>query len=116
MDRIWQTSYGEKVQNFFYNQGLTKFVDQYNLDGSGPGYVMSAAGKARLRHSIGLVGSVAAASLMVTHEKGIEYVKHFYELEHKPYEDGYFDAYYDGFLRLFAYMHLSGKYQVIVPK
>jgi oligosaccharide reducing-end xylanase len=116
VDRAWQTSYGEKIQNFFYQQGLTTFVDQYNLDGSRPGYVMPAGGKAKLRHSIGLVGSVAAASLMVTHDKGSEFVKHFYPLENKAYDDGYFDAYYDGFLRLFAFMHLSGRYQVIVPK
>ena len=30
--------------------------------------------------------------------------------------DGYFDAYYDGLLRLFAFMHMSGKYQVIFPE
>ena len=29
---------------------------------------------------------------------------------------GYFDAYYDGLLRLFAFMHLSGNYQIIFPK
>jgi endo-1,4-beta-D-glucanase Y len=116
VDRAWQTSYAEKVQNFFFQQGLTTFVDQYNLDGSRPGYIMSAGGKTKLRHSIGLVGSVAAASLMVTHDKGTDFVKHFYPLENKAYDDGYFDAYYDGFLRLFAFMHLSGRYQVIVPK
>ena len=35
--------------------------------------------------------------------------------KNEPYEDGYFDAYYDGLLRLFAFMHLSGKYQIIFP-
>ena len=29
---------------------------------------------------------------------------------------GYFDAYYDGLLRLFAFMHLSGNYRVIFPQ
>ncbi|MFC7669497.1 hypothetical protein ACFQT0_20630 [Hymenobacter humi] len=33
-----------------------------------------------------------------------------------PYEDGYFDPYYDGLLYLFSLMHLSGKYQVIKPQ
>ena len=28
---------------------------------------------------------------------------------------GYFDAYYDGLLRLFAFMHLSGHYRIIEP-
>jgi oligosaccharide reducing-end xylanase len=27
--------------------------------------------------------------------------------------DGYFDAYYDGLLRLFAFMQLSGNYRII---
>lgn len=33
----------------------------------------------------------------------------------EPYEDGYFDPYYDGLLYLFSLMHLSGKYQIIMP-
>jgi hypothetical protein len=32
-----------------------------------------------------------------------------------PFEDGYFDAYYDGLLRLCAFMHQSGHYRVIFP-
>jgi hypothetical protein len=34
-------------------------------------------------------------------------------MPHQPEADGYFDAYYDGLLRLFAFMHLSGHYRVI---
>jgi oligosaccharide reducing-end xylanase len=33
----------------------------------------------------------------------------------EPYEDGYFDPYYDGLLYLFSIMHLSGNYQIIKP-
>jgi len=33
-----------------------------------------------------------------------------------PYDDGYFDPYYDGLLYLFSLMHLSGKYQIIKPQ
>ena len=33
----------------------------------------------------------------------------------EPYNDGYFDPYYDGLLYLFSLMHLSGKYQLIKP-
>ena len=28
----------------------------------------------------------------------------------------YLDKYYDGLLRLFAFMHLSGRYQIIFPQ
>ena len=45
-----------------------------------------------------------------------EFVDALWNSENKPYEDGYFDAYYDGLLRLFAFMHLSGKYQIIFPE
>lgn len=30
-----------------------------------------------------------------------------------PYEDGYFNPYYNGLLYVFSLMHLSDKYQVI---
>ena len=44
-----------------------------------------------------------------------EFIEALWNAKHKPFEDGYFDAYYDGLLRLFAFMHLSGQYQVIFP-
>jgi len=34
----------------------------------------------------------------------------------EPYEDGYFDPYYDGLLYLFSLMHLSGNYRIIRPE
>ena len=40
-----------------------------------------------------------------------------YTLPEAPKKDGYtFDAYYDGLLRLFAFMHLSGNYRIIEKK
>ena len=69
-----------------------------------------------LRHSVGLVSTVAAASLMCEHEISREFIDALWNSENVPYEDGYFDAYYDGLLRLFAFMHLSGKYQIIFPE
>jgi oligosaccharide reducing-end xylanase len=52
---------------------------------------------------------------MCSHDKSKEFVDAFWKAENKPFEDGYFDAYYDGLLRLFAFMHLSGNYRVIFP-
>jgi hypothetical protein len=66
-------------------------------------------------HSLGLVSTLAAASLAATHSRNIDFVHHLWESKHEPYDDGYFDAYYDGLLRLFAFMHLSGNYRVILP-
>ncbi len=117
-DREWQQRYGERIQNFFYSQGVNDFVDQYRVDGSQPAddEILQAGGFKKLRHSIGLVATTAAASVMCGHAKSREFVEALWNARHEPFEDGYFDAYYDGLLRLFAFMHLSGHYQVIVPK
>jgi oligosaccharide reducing-end xylanase len=53
--------------------------------------------------------------VLCQHEKKNEFIEALWNAKHEPFEDGYFDAYYDGLLRLFAFMHLSGNYQVIFP-
>ena len=116
-DREWQQQYGEKFQNFLYSQGIDTFVDQYRIDGTLPegNEILQAGGFRKLRHSIGLVATSAAASVLCNHEKSREFIAALWNARHEPFDDGYFDAYYDGLLRLFAFMHLSGKYQVIFP-
>ena len=116
-DGEWQRQYGEKIQNFLYSQGVDKFVDQYRPDGTLPeeSEILQAGGFRKLRHSIGFVATAAAASVMCIHDKSKEFVDHLWNMKHEPFEDGYFDAYYDGLLRLFAFMHLSGNYRVIPP-
>ena len=116
-DREWQQQYGERFQNFLYSQGIDTFVDQYRVDGTLPegNEILQAGGFRKLRHSIGLVATSAAASVMCSHEKRREFVKALWEAKHEPFDDGYFDAYYDGLLRLFAFMHLSGHYRIIFP-
>ena len=118
VDAAWQQQYGERIQNFFYSQGLNDFVDQYRVDGSLPAEdeILRAGGSApKLRHSIGLVATTAAASILCHHAKSREFVDALWNARHEPFEDGYFDGYYDGLLRLFAFMHLSGRYRVIEP-
>ena len=116
-DRDWQRQYGERIQNFLYSQGIDTFVDQYRVDGTLPegNEILPAGGFRKLRHSIGLVATSAAASMLCSHDKRKEFVKALWEAKHEPFEDGYFDAYYDGLLRLFAFMHLSGHYRIIFP-
>lgn len=115
-DREWQQEYGNKIQNFLYGQGLYDFKDQYNVDGSPVKEVLQAGEYKQLRHSLGLVATAAAVSLVCTDVKCEEFVKQLWEAKHEPYEDGYLDKYYDGLLRLFAFMHLSGRYQIIFPQ
>ena len=94
-------------------------MDQYNVDGTDVDFAMPAGqGELRgtgTRHSVGLVATVAAATLAADHAIAREFAQRLWDSQNKPYEDGYFDAYYDGLLRLFAFMHLSGHYRVIEP-
>ena len=115
-DRKWQQEYGNKIQNFFYSQGIDSFVDQYNVDGTTVTELLGAGGYKKLRHSLGLVATTAAVSLVCTHDKSREFVDRLWNVKHVPYDDGYFDAYYDGLLRLFAFMHLSENYRIIFPQ
>lgn len=117
-DAKWQREYGKKIQKFFYSKGINDYVDQYRIDGTLPSedeILPAGSWKKALRHSVGLVSTLAAASLLTDHKINREFIDALWNSRNEPYEDGYFDAYYDGLLRLFAFMHLSGKYQIIFP-
>ena len=113
-DRQWQQNYGHTIQNFFFSQGIDSYLDQYNTDGTLPKQILPAGThQPKLRHSIGLMATLAASSIMCSHPKSYDFIDRLWNAKHKPDADGYFDAYYDGLLRLFAFMHLSGHYRVI---
>lgn len=114
-DMTWQQTYGNKLQNFLYQEGIDSFVDQYNVDGTTPTDIMAAGGYKELRHTPGFIATSAALSLVCTHSKSREFVDRFWNNKHEPFPSGYFDAYYEGILRLFAFMHLSGNYRIIEP-
>jgi len=115
-DKEWQQDYAKRLQNFLYSKGIDKFEDQFNLDGSKPDFILRAGGYRTLRHSIGLVATTAATSIMGTQCKSWEFVDALWNAKLEPYSDGYFDPYYDGLLYLFSLMHLSGKYQIITSQ
>ncbi|MCM1491341.1 MAG: glycosyl hydrolase family 8 [Muribaculum sp.] len=115
-DAKWQTSYADLIQNFLYSKGIGTFLDQYNTDGTDVEQILGAGDYKALRHSLGFVATSAAVSLAASDIKSREFIHHFWDSRHEPYSDGYFDAYYDGFLRLFAFMHLSGNYRIITPQ
>lgn len=114
-DREWQAGYARRFQNFLRSKGMNTFEDQFNLDGSRPDFILQAGSVKKLRHSLGLVSTAATASLMNKDAKNIDFVKALWDAKLEPYDDGYFDPYYDGLLYLFSLMHLSGKYQLIKP-
>jgi oligosaccharide reducing-end xylanase len=114
-DNIWQKDYAKRIQNFLFCRGIDAFEDQFNIDGTLPSYILQAGGKRTLRHSLGLVATSAAASIMGTQAKSWKFIDAVWNARLEPYSDGYFDPYYDGLLYLFSLMHLSGNYRIITP-
>lgn len=114
-DKSWQENFGGRLHSFLKSQGLETFVDQYNPDGTKPDFILQAGGFQKLRHSLGFVATSASLSLM-NQDKNMDFVHALWNAKLEPYADGYFDPYYDGLLYLFSLMHLSGKYQIIIPR
>jgi len=112
-DKKWQENYAERIQRFFKSKGINSFGDQFNLDGSRPDWILPAGGVQKLRHSLGLLATVASTEMI--HKDNFDFVNALWNAKLKPYDDGYFDPYYDGLLYLFSMMHLSGKYKIIKP-
>jgi len=115
-DKKWQEDYAKRFQNFLRSKGLETYEDQFNLDGSTPDFILQAGPVKKLRHSIGLVSTAATASLVNKDKASIDFVHAIWNAKLEPYEDGYFDPYYDGLMYLFSLMHLSGNYQIIEPE
>ena len=114
-DASWQKDYAKRMQNFFRSKGISTFDDQFNMDGTRPDSILQAGGFKKLRHSIGLVATVASTALIGKDKSRLDFVRELWNAKLEPYEDGYFDPYYDGLLYLFSLMHLSGRYQIIQP-
>lgn len=112
-DKKWQQDYAKRFQNFLKSKGIDSFEDQFNVDGSRPQFILPAGGVRKLRHSLGLLAT--AASTEMINKDNFDFVHALWNAKLEPYDDGYFDPYYDGLLYLFSLMHLSGKYQVIQP-
>ncbi len=114
-DKSWQEDYARRFQDFLRSKGIDSFEDQFNLDGTKPEFILQAGGHRKLRHSLGLVATAATTTLVRNRSNSYEFVRALWNARLEPYEDGYFDPYYDGLLYLFSLMHLSGKYQLIKP-
>ncbi|GGF70978.1 glycosyl hydrolase family 8 [Wenyingzhuangia marina] len=115
-DKSWQEGYAKRFQNFLRSKGLDTYEDQFNLDGSKPEFILQAGTVKKLRHSIGLVSTAATTSLINKEKGSLDFVHAIWDAKLEPYEDGYFDPYYDGLLYLFSLMQLSGNYQIITPQ
>lgn len=114
-DKSWQQDYAKRIQAFLRSKGIDKFEDQFNTDGSAPDQILQAGGFKKLRHSLGLVAAAASTEMIYNKDKQFDFVHALWNAKLEPYDDGYFDPYYDGLLYLFSLMHLAGKYQFIKP-
>lgn len=112
-DKAWQEGYAKRFQQFLRSKGIDSFEDQFELDGARPEFILQAGTVKKLRHSLGLIATAASASLVNKEKQSLDFVHKLWNAKLEPYEDGYFDPYYDGLLYLFCLMHLSGKYQII---
>lgn len=114
-DAAWQLDYAKSIQEFFRSKGINSFEDQFNIDGTRPDSILQAGGFKKLRHSLGLVSTLATTEIIYSENNRYDFVHALWNAKLEPYEDGYFDPYYDGLLYLFSLLHLSGKYQIIKP-
>ena len=114
-DAAWQMDYAKRLQQFFRSKGINSFDDQFNMDGTKPDSILQAGGFKKLRHSLGLVSTVATTAMINKEIGSHDFVHAIWNAKLEPYKDGYWDPYYDGLLYLFSLMHLSGKYQIIEP-
>ncbi|MEO6547329.1 MAG: glycosyl hydrolase family 8 [Ferruginibacter sp.] len=114
-DAGWQQDYANRLQTFFRSQGISSFGDQFNMNGTKPDSILQAGGFKKLRHSLGLISTVATTSIINNQENKFDFIHELWNAKLAPYADGYFDPYYDGLLYLFSLMHLSGNYKIIHP-
>jgi len=115
-DSEWQTDYANRFLKTLYEKyGVENFPDQLARDGGLPDFNMGAGGFRVFRHSIGFVGSAASTALMTNSSIGWKFIDELWKQKLEPYEDGYYDGYYDGLIYLFALLHLSGQYQIVLP-
>lgn len=97
----WQKTFADRIQNFFYNQGIKTYGNQFKLDGT----------KLSSDHSQGLVAMNAVTALASTTEKGAEFVE---ELWNVSIPSGQW-RYYDGMLYMMALLHCSGNFKIWKP-
>lgn len=115
-DKNWQEDYAKRFQGFLRSRGITTFEDQFNPNGSLPEFILQAGGFKKLRHSIGLIGTASTTALIGNDKTSYDFIHELWNAKLAPYEDSYFDPYYDGLMYLFSIMHLSGNYQIIQPQ
>jgi oligosaccharide reducing-end xylanase len=92
----------DRIQTFFYKEGLASYASQYTLAGD----------KLDQSQPTGLVAMNAVASLAATQPQAAEFVLALWQ---QPIPSGQY-RYYDGMLYLMALLHVSGQFQAWLPE
>lgn len=90
-----------RIQSYFFSQGLADYGDEYTLQGR----------LLETDHATGLVATNAVASLAATHAHAREFVE---ALWNAPVPEGRY-RYYDGMLYLMSLLHCSGEFRIWMP-
>lgn len=96
----WQVEQSNRLLEFFYSQGIDRYVNQYTLDGK----PLSSD------RSTGLIAMNAVAALAATTDKAPRFVE---ALWNARIPSGRW-RYYDGLLYMLALLHVSGNFRIIV--
>ena len=94
----WATTHSNRIQSFFYNQGVDSYGNLWSLDGT-KNYSTD--------HSPGLVAMNATASLASSDKKSWSFLEDFWNIS--PTTGKY--RYYDGCLYMMGLLHCSGKFK-----
>lgn len=94
----WATTHSNRIQSFFYNQGVDSYGNLWSLDGT-KNYSTD--------HSPGLVAMNATASLASSDKKSWSFLENFWNIS--PTTGKY--RYYDGCLYMMGLLHCSGKFR-----
>jgi oligosaccharide reducing-end xylanase len=98
----WAVKQSNRLLNFFYNEGIDSYVNQYTLDGK----------RLSKDHSLGLISMNAVACLAATISERKKFVEKLWNAF--PPEGKW--RYYDGLLYMLALLNVSGNFKVYIPK
>ncbi|WP_010245038.1 glycosyl hydrolase family 8 [Acetivibrio cellulolyticus] len=96
----WQVTFADRIQGFFYKEGISSYGNQFTVSGS----------KLSSDHSPGLVAMNAVASLASTN-KSNEFVEELWKVS---IPSGKW-RYYDGMLYMMGLLHCSGNFKIWKP-
>jgi oligosaccharide reducing-end xylanase len=97
----WAVEQSNRILNFFYEEGIGSYGNQYTLDGQ------PLSGD----RSSGLVAMNAVGALAATTEHRAEFVEQLWQIE--PPSGRW--RYYDGLLYTLALLHASGEFKIYAP-